>query len=195
MLGLRMLLGFSILPLLVFSAELCVVTLSTLRIIFLARGMKVLAPIIGFFEITIWLFAIGQVMQNLNDPGCFLGFAGGFTLGNLFGVIIERWLALGTVIVRIITHKDASALVTDLQAAGYGVTSLDAEGTKGPVKVVLTVVRRKELEPVLGIIRRFDPWAFYSVDELQDIGPGIFQTTKRMRGLLPSFFQPSRRAA
>ena len=57
-----------VLPLLVFLAELCVVTLSTLRIIFLSRGSKGLAPVLGFFEITIWLFAIGKVMQNLSDP-------------------------------------------------------------------------------------------------------------------------------
>src|SRR5215471_4871039 len=82
--------AFSFLPLLVFVAELTVVTLSTLRIIFLSRGNKLLAPILGFFEVTIWLFAIGQVMQNLQDPGCFLGFAGGFTLGNFLGILIEK---------------------------------------------------------------------------------------------------------
>src|SRR5438045_1109329 len=82
--------GFTLLPLLVFFAELCVVTISTLRIIFISRGMKYLAPLLGFFEITIWLFAIGQVMQNLNDAGCFLGFASGFTLGNFLGVLIEK---------------------------------------------------------------------------------------------------------
>src|SRR5437870_12238868 len=89
---------FSSLPLLVFFAELCVVTLSTLRIIFLSRGMKYLAPLLGFFEITIWLFAIGQVMQNMSDLGCFLGFAAGFTLGNYLGVRIEKKLALGTAV-------------------------------------------------------------------------------------------------
>src|SRR5271169_6738861 len=103
--------GFPVLPVLVFFAELCVVTLSTLRIIFISRGKKVLAPLVGFFEITIWLFAIGQVMHNLNDPFCFLGFAGGFTLGNYLGMLAEKWLALGTVVVRTITRKDATGLV------------------------------------------------------------------------------------
>src|SRR5712692_12038219 len=70
------------LPLLVFLAELCVVTIGTVRIIFVARGMKILAPILGFFEVSIWLFAIGQIMQNLTDLSCYLAFAGGFTAGN-----------------------------------------------------------------------------------------------------------------
>jgi uncharacterized protein YebE (UPF0316 family) len=186
---------FSALPLLVFFAELCVVTLSTLRIIFLARGMKILAPAIGFFEVTIWLFAIGQVMQNLSNIGCFLGFAGGFTLGNFFGLLIEKRLALGTVIIRTVTHRDATDLVESIREARYGVTSLDAEGATGPVKVVLTIVRRKELDDVLAIIRRFDPNAFYSVDEIQEAGQGIFPERKRLRGLIPAILQPSRKAA
>jgi uncharacterized protein YebE (UPF0316 family) len=183
------------LPFLVFFAELCVVTLSTLRIIFIARGNRMLAPILGFFEISIWLFAIGKVMQNLSDPCCFLGFAGGFTLGNFLGVMIERWLALGNVVVRTITHRDATALIDSLKAAQFGVTSLDAEGGKGPVKMVFTVVRRKELETVLAIIRNFDPNAFYSVDEIQEAGSGIFPENRRVRGAIPSILQLSRRVA
>src|SRR5436309_11963645 len=163
--------SFSLLPLLVFIAELSVVTISTLRIIFLSRGMKLLAPLLGFFEVTIWLFAIGQVMQNLNSVGCFLGFAGGFTLGNFFGVLIEKRLALGTVVVRTVTHRDATQLVEDLRRARYGITIHDAEGARGPVKVVFTVVRRRELQDVLTIIRRFDPDAFYSVDQIQAARP------------------------
>ncbi|TMQ35445.1 MAG: DUF2179 domain-containing protein [Planctomycetota bacterium] len=183
------------LPFLVFFAELCVVTLSTLRIIFIARGNKMLPPVLGFFEISIWLFAIGKVMQNLSDPGCFLGFAGGFTLGNFLGVMIESWLALGNVVVRTITHRDATVLIDSLKAAQFGVTSLDAEGGKGPVKMVFTVVRRKELETVLAIIRSFDPNAFYSVDEIQEAGSGIFPENRRVRGALPSILQLSRRVA
>ena len=187
--------AFPLLPLLVFLAELCVVTLGTLRIIFLSRGLKVLAPLLGFFEITTWLFAIGQVMRNLADPACFLAFAGGFTLGNYLGVLIERRLALGTVVVRTITRKDATGLVLGLRAARYGVTSLDARGATGPVEMVFTVVRRKELEHVLAIIRRFDPQAFYSVDEVQEVGPDIFPGRKRLRDVVPSVLQPSRRVA
>jgi uncharacterized protein YebE (UPF0316 family) len=180
------------LPLLVFLAELCVVTLGTMRIIFISRGMKVLAPILGIFEISIWLFAIGQIMQNLSNLGCYLGFAAGFTIGNFFGVLIERKLAIGTALVRIITHKKTGELIAGLKAAEYGVTSIDAQGATGPVKIVLTVVKRKELSAVLAIIKRFDPRAFYSVDEIQAAAAGIFPAARgRVKAILPS---PLRRA-
>jgi uncharacterized protein YebE (UPF0316 family) len=185
---------FSFLPLLVFAAELIVVTFSTIRIIFLARGMKVLAAVLGFFEITIWLFAIGQVMQNLKSVGCFMGFAGGFTLGNYLGVLIERQIALGTVVVRTITQRDAADLVRDLRSAGYGVTSLDAEGAHGPVKMVFTIVRRRELCAVLAIVRQFDPDAFYSVDEVRESRPGLHSAKRTVRGIVPSVLRPSRSA-
>jgi uncharacterized protein YebE (UPF0316 family) len=193
--GLPDALPFPALPLTVFVAELCVVTLCTLRIIFIARGKRALAPLVGFVEITIWLFAIGQVMQHLSDLGCFLGFAGGFTLGNYLGMLTERWLALGTVAVRAVTHKDPTDLLRELQAARYRVTSLDAEGTRGPVKVVFTVVPRRALAGVLVILRAFDPQVFYSVDDIQEAGPTTVPERKRLRGLLPSMFPLARRAA
>jgi uncharacterized protein YebE (UPF0316 family) len=172
------------LPLLVFLAELCVVTLSTMRVIFIARGMKWLAPFLGFFEITIWLFAIGQIMQNLSDLGCYAGFASGFTLGNFLGVIIEKKLAIGNSIIHITTRKDAGELVESLAAAQYGVTCIDARGATGPVKVVYTVIKRKELARVVALVKRFDPKAFYSVNDLQAAAEGVFPPP-RPRGLVP----------
>ncbi len=187
--------GFSLLPALVFVAELSVVTFTTLRIIFIARGMRLLAPLLGFFEVTIWLFAIGKVMQNLQDPGCFLGYAAGYTLGNYVGMRIESWLALGTVAVRIVTTRDPSELVSGLQAAQFGVTSVHAQGTKGPVQLLLTVVPRRELGAVLAIIRSFDSSAFYSIDDIQQASSGVFPARHRLRWQRTESWQPANHSA
>ncbi len=175
----------STLPVLVFFAETCVVTLSTVRTIFVARGWKVLAPLLGFFEVSIWLYAISQVIQNLTSPGCFLAFAGGFSLGNFLGVLIEQKLALGTVVVHITTREDPSDLIESLKLGGYGLTVLEAQGATGPVRVVFTVIKRKELANVVSIIKRFDPKAFYSVNDLQSAAEGISPAPKR-RGIVPT---------
>jgi uncharacterized protein YebE (UPF0316 family) len=174
------------LPLFIVLAETCVVTLCTLRTIFLARGMKYLAPVLGFFEVTIWLFAVGEVMKNLSDPRCSLAFATGFTFGTFLGILVEQKLALGRVLVRAITLRDGAELVERLRSADYGATRLDARGTLGPVQMVLTVVPRKELSSVLAIVKDFDPKVFYSVDELQSAAPGVFPAARRRLGsLLP----------
>ena len=173
-----------LLPAFIFVAEMCVVTLCTVRTIFVARGMKFLAPLLGFFEVSIWLFAIGSVMKNLSDPFCYAAFAGGFTLGNFLGVLIEKKLAVGSAVVRIITRKDAADLVEELRAAGHGVTRVDARGATGPVQIVLTVVRRKEIDGVLALVKGFDPHVFYSIDDLQS-ADGAF---RRRPGRLPRLF-------
>jgi uncharacterized protein YebE (UPF0316 family) len=173
--------GLSILPVFIFFAELCVVTMSTLRTIFVARGMKFLAPLLGFFEVSIWLFAIGQVMKNLSDVTCSAAFAGGFTLGNFLGVLIEGKLAMGNAVVRIITPKDAGDLIDALRSAGYGVTAVDARGATGPVQIVLTVVPRRDLGRVVALAKEFDPKVFYSVDELKEAVEGV--APRRLRGL------------
>jgi uncharacterized protein YebE (UPF0316 family) len=179
------------LPVLVFFAETCVVTLATIRTIFIARGWKTPAAVLGFFEVSIWLFAIAQVMQHLSSPGCFLAFAGGFALGNYLGVLIEQKLALGNVVVHIMSRKQD--LMDALRWAGYGVTASDAIGAKGPVRTLLAVVPRAELGRLLCIIKSHDRKAFYSVGDLRSAAEGIRPATRRWSSILPSVFQRTSR--
>jgi len=160
-----------ILPLAIFCAELCVVAISTMRIIFISRGVKALAAGLGFFEITIWLFAIGQVMTNLSNPACYAAFAGGFVAGNYLGMLLEQRMAIGSVLVRVITRKEAAGLVALLRDADCGVTRIGGHGLTGPVDLVFTVIRRRRLTEVLALVKRFDADAFYSVDSLQLAAP------------------------
>lgn len=175
------------LPLLVFVAELCVVTCGTLRIIFVARGMKLLAVLLGSMEILLWLFAIGQIMRNLDNLGCFLGFAAGFVCGNYLGMQIESALALGKLVVRIITNQDARQLIESLKRHGYGVTTVAGEGATGRVHVVFTVIPRKELPVVEKLIEAFGPRTFWSVETVQHAEEGVFP--QRRRSLFPGMFR------
>src|SRR3990170_7206590 len=114
-----------ILPLLIFIARVFDVTFGTMRIIFVSRGEKFLAPLFGFFEIIIWLFAIGQVMQNFTNIAYYIAYAGGFAMGNFVGIYIEEKMAMGTLVMRTITKKDASNLINALKSNNCGVTSID----------------------------------------------------------------------
>ena len=149
----------------IFLAEVSVVTLGTLRIIFVSRGHRFLAPALGFFEVSIWLIAMSQTMDNLKgnpsqwalaDWSCFFAFALGFTLGNFFGILIEKGLALGSLKLHIITQRDAAVLVQDLRAANFGATIIQGQGASGRVDIILTVIRRRQLSQVLAIIEEFD---------------------------------------
>jgi uncharacterized protein YebE (UPF0316 family) len=163
-----------ILPALIFAARVADVSIGTVRLIFVARGLKYIAPAIGFFEVLIWLLAIGQIMKNLSNPLCYVAFAGGFAMGNFVGICIAEKLSLGLVLVRVITQKDASELVGYLKCADYGVTSVDGHGTSGQVKLVFTIVPRQEVNSVIRLINSFDLNAFYSIEEVSTAEKGVF---------------------
>ena len=97
-----------ILPLLIFFCRICDVSLGTIRVIFIAKGLKYIAPAIGFFEVIIWLLAIGQVMNNITNVACYIAYGGGFAAGTLLGMTVEERLSLGTVIVRVISNDKPS---------------------------------------------------------------------------------------
>jgi uncharacterized protein YebE (UPF0316 family) len=175
-----------LIAMLIFAAEVCVVTLGTLRIIFVARGRKILAPLLGFFESFIWLVAISQIMRDHSDWTCFIAFGLGFALGNYLGICVEQRLALGTVIVRIITHRDAGDLIARLRGANFGVTAVEGRGATGKVQIVMTIAKRRQLPAIKSLIETHHPGAFFSVDELQTASEGIFPTAQERPALIPT---------
>lgn len=170
-----------VLPFLIFLARILDVSLGTIRLVFVARGFKYLAPIIGFFEVLIWILAIGQIMQNLANPVCYIGYAGGFATGNYIGILIAEKLSLGVVLIRIITQKEADSLLTRLRAQDYGVTSIDGQGSSGPVKIIFTIVRRREAGRVVDLVKQYNPLAFYSIEEIDFVERGVFPLRRSWR--------------
>lgn len=165
-----------ILPLLIFLSRLTDVTLATLRHIFVSKGFRKIVPFLGFVEVLIWLIAMRQVFHNLNNIACFFAWAGGFAMGTYCGMLIEERLALGMQIIRIITDKDCSDLVEKLRTINQGVTVLNAEGAKGPVKIIFTIVKRTNKKTVIERIHHHDLNAFYSVEDVKNASHGIFST-------------------
>ncbi len=186
--------AWAVIPFLIFVARIADVSIGTIRLIFISRGLKYLAPIVGFFEILIWLLAIGQIMKNLSNPVCYIAYAGGFAMGNFVGIWIAEKLSLGVVLIQVVTKKDASELVEYLRSAEYGVTSIDGHGTAGQVKVVFTIVPRREVQKVAELIKRFNPKAFYSIEDVGFVEKGIFPAKKTWSFLgLTSLFRPFRK--
>ena len=151
----------------IFCARVIDVSIGTMRIIFLTRGLKTLSALIGFFESLIWIIAISQVMNNVNSWAAYLAFAGGFASGNVVGIWLEEKIALGTLVIRIITQRDASTLVEAMRGAAYNVTRIDAEGGHGQVMVLFTIVRREQLPEVIALIRQHNPQATYTVENIR----------------------------
>ena len=169
---------FFLLPLLIFLARICDVTIGTMRIIMISKGKKFLAPVLGFFEILIWIMVIGKIMQNLSNPICYIAYAGGFAIGNYVGMKIEEKLAIGLIVLQIITQKDASELIKKLREMGFGITEIDAIGEGKKVHVIYSIIKRHDAPVVVEQINNFNPKAFYTIEDIRSASQGVFPSYK-----------------
>ncbi len=156
---------YLVLPLLIFVLRIFDVSLDTMRIIFMTKGYRKIAPIIGFFEILIWIVAITRIMQNLNNWVTYVAYAAGFATGNYVGMLLDEKLAIGHELIRVIT-KEISDLADTLRGAGFGVTSVKASGMQGEVGIHYVVVNRKNLRKAVEIIEYKAPSAFYTIENI-----------------------------
>jgi uncharacterized protein YebE (UPF0316 family) len=162
---------YGLLPALIFLSRVVDVSMDTLRIVFISKGDKIIAPLLGFFEVLIWLVAITRIMQNLDNVACYIAYAAGFATGNYIGLRIEQRLAIGMQIIRVITQKDAVELINNLREEGFRVTYIEAEGREGRVHIIFLVSERNQIEKAVGLITQFNPKAFYSIEDIRAVNP------------------------
>jgi uncharacterized protein YebE (UPF0316 family) len=171
--------SFVIMPFLIFLARICDVSIGTLRIIFVSKGNRNIAPVLGFFEVLIWIIAISKIMQNLDNYVNYVAYAAGFATGNFIGMIIEEKLAMGIQMIRIFTNEKGMDLVKILNSNGFGATAIEAHGAKEKVHLVYSIVHRNELEKVLEVINSFNPRAFFTIEDIKAVNEGIFNPRKQ----------------
>jgi uncharacterized protein YebE (UPF0316 family) len=176
---------------LIFVARILDVSIGTIRIIVVARGERLIASMLGFVEVLIWLITIGQIMQNLGSIENFLAYAAGFAAGTFVGMSLDQRMAIGSVMVRVVIPRDkATDLIERLKELNYRVTHMDADGAKTPVKVIFTVVPRAGLRRMIKDLRAFDPNAFYTIEDVRQARHPIEETMTpaTRRNLLQPFY-------
>ncbi len=159
--------AYIILPLIIFFSRILDQTIGTIRIIFVSKSMKYLAPMLGFFEVLLWLIIMKQIFQNLDNYYYYFAYAAGFAMGNFVGIKIEAKMAMGLVQMRVIPQKDSSKLIEFLRKAGYRFTTVKGYGAEGPVEILFSVIKRKSIDDFISIIKEFNPKAFYTIEEIK----------------------------
>lgn len=168
-----------VLPLLIFFARISDQTIGTMRLIFLSKGFRYLAPVLGFFEVIIWILAISQIMKHLDNVMAYIGYGAGFAMGNFIGITLEQKLSLGHVIIRTILKKENPEMINYLQQHNYGLTLVDAEGSRGKVKIIFSSIKRKDIDHFVSILDQFEPEAFYTIEDVKTAKEGVFRKNKR----------------
>jgi len=173
--------SYVLLPLLIFVARIGDVSINTIRIIYVLGGRRLTATLLGFFESFIWLMAISQIFNHLDNWVCYVAYPGGFASGIFVGMIIEERIAYGKVIVRIITRKEIVRLIEYLNSQQFRYTHVNAEGPDGHQNLVFTVLERESLDGLLVTLKQILPTAFYTVERVNraaEVGTIAEQSTR-----------------
>lgn len=160
-------------PVLIFFLRITDVSMATVRVLLIVRNAKWLVPLIGFFEVTIWVFAVSAVVQNLTSPLHVVGYAGGFATGNYVGMLIEERLALGLATVRTMVKEGGAQLATTLRDLGFAVTEMDGHGRDGEVEVLYSVIPRRHVAKYVRTVDHEAPTSFVVVDEPRQVRRGF----------------------
>ncbi|MEX0771219.1 MAG: DUF2179 domain-containing protein [Balneolaceae bacterium] len=155
------------LPIFIFFARILDVSIGTLRIMFVAKGMRIKSTILGFFEVLIWIIIVAQIFQNLNNWLNYVAFAGGFAAGTYIGMLIEEKMQMGIQIFRVITNQDPTFLLEKLRESGFRVTTVHAEGTFGAVRILFMVAKRRRWKELSALMTEHAPNSFYSVEDVK----------------------------
>ncbi|MDR7869241.1 MAG: DUF2179 domain-containing protein [Tissierellaceae bacterium] len=164
----------------IFFARVCDVTLTTIRTLMVVQGRRLQAALIGFFEVIIYIVALGKVVGSLDNPLNLLAYGLGFACGNYIGITIENKIALGNLGAQIILKTDENReLIDNLRENKFGITVLKGYGKDGPREVLSVALNRKDLIKLKELVYEYDPNAFITVNNISPISGGYFSSTKR----------------
>lgn len=173
--------------LLVFALRVVDMSLDTLRLLFVMRGKRALAGVVGSFQAAVYILAIGAALSGPLNFWTVTGYALGFGTGVVVGMLAEEWLAIGYARLQIYSRNYGPEIATALHQAGHAATLSLAEGMEGPLSVIDCAVMRKNLPAVHAIIENVDQSAFITLDDVQPVHghfsprPGsIFLVRKRV---------------
>jgi len=162
----------------IFVLRVMGVTLSTVRVLLMTRGMKAVSALLGFFEVLVYALAIGKVVQDLTNIPNLLSYCLGFSVGTLLGMWLEERMAIGYATVQVISPGRSRKIANAIREAGYGATEDRALGKDGVVQTVTTVVRRREVEKVCQVVFEVAPDAFITIDETRAVQRGYLRASR-----------------
>jgi uncharacterized protein YebE (UPF0316 family) len=164
-----------LMPFVIFVLRVADMSLDTLRVLFVIRGRRSLAWLLGFFQSALWVVAITSVLSNLDNLWNVVGYASGFATGNVVGMTIEEYLAIGHGHMRIISSRRGSAIAEAIRRSGYAATEIAGRGKDGTVSVINCSVRRRDIRDLRKQVHAIDPEAFLTIEEIRPLHRGFWR--------------------
>jgi uncharacterized protein YebE (UPF0316 family) len=169
--------------LLIFIARICDVSIGTFRTIVTVQGRSLLSFFLAIAELLIWITVVSAVIHKIRDaPVLALFYAFGYATGNVVGIALERKIALGMTILKVITKSAGKTIADRLRALGQPVTIFFGEGMHGPVQELYIAFRRRDVNKNLKVVMEEDPDAFYLTEMARDVRKSIRSSSFRFTG-------------
>ncbi|MBT8338880.1 MAG: DUF2179 domain-containing protein [Desulfatitalea sp.] len=169
--------------LIIFFARIVDVAIGTVRTIATVQGRTVIAFFLAIVEISIWVTVASTVINQLREqPLLVLFYAFGYATGNVTGILVERKLAFGMVVLRVISRNNGKAIAEVLRGKGQPVTIFMGEGMRGPVSELYIASPRRNVKWILPLVLEKDPEAFYVIEAARDVRRVLKPTLAPMGG-------------
>ncbi len=160
----------------IFALRVIDMSMDTMRMLFVVRGRKRVAWILGFCQSLVFVVAISAALAEVQHSVLALvGYAAGFATGNVVGMALEERLAIGHIQFTVISSRRGAIVADELRKAGYAVTEIPARGKDGTVTILQTSVQRKERNSVDTVVLEADPEAFITAEDVRPVRRGFWR--------------------
>ncbi len=161
----------------VFLGRMVDVSLSTMQTMYLVKGKRSLATIVGFIDVLIWFIVVKEALNtNIQSFWIALAYAGGYAVGTFVGSGISKRVIKGTVSVQVITKNTDNKIISALKSSNYAASMVECKGVhKEDTNYMLYAqIENNKLSHFKKMITDIDPNAFITVTENKEILNGYF---------------------
>lgn len=154
----------------IFIAKIIENTLSTLRLIVVAKGKKLFGAILQFIIAFVWVITTGIVVVNVkDDPLKVVFFAFGSLIGSYLGSFIEEKIALGNDLIKIIIDKSEHERINNELSKKYFVTSIIGQKQNQDIVILLVIAKKKERNNIISLIQQLDKKAIITIEAIKNV--------------------------
>ena len=139
---------------LIFISKIIENALSTLRLIVVANGKKILGAILQGIVALVWIFVTGIVIIDVNkDPIKIIIFCVGSIVGSYLGSLLEQKIGMGTNLLLCVIKEEYEEDIKE-KLEDYQIITL-CEKDKN-YSILFIVMRRKKTKEISNIIKSID---------------------------------------
>lgn len=159
-----------------------------MRTIITVQGRTTIAFILAVFEIIIWILVASTVIHRVKEqPILVVLYAFGCATGNVVGILVERKLAFGIIILKGLTRNAGPEIADSLRKKGQPVTVFTGEGMQGPINELYIACRRRDLKWLLPEVKGIGFESVYVIEQARDVSKALHPVYAPLGGWRAAF--------